>query len=202
MQRSIGLLALLGLLFVNAAAAQTCVGSPADEGQVAAAVAFTTVDGGDRWGFEGGWNLASDLSLFGRVGVTDPDAAGGNATYVGVGTALFAGRITEALGQTFTACTTASITFADVGDTDVYRVPIGFGAGTSLALGEGDEELQPWIVPSLVLSHAEGDTASEFQVSVGANALFGSGFYLGGSVNRVFGEGSGSEYALHAGLAF
>lgn len=205
MTRTATALAAAALFAAAPAAAQSCIGFPADQpGEVAVALAFNTLTGGERWGFEGDYNMHNDFSVFGTVGVTDPEAADvENATYVGVGGAFFAGTITNALNQSIVGCPTVSITFADVEDTEVYSVPVGFGVGTSMQLGEGDNQLHPYVLPALVYTDAGEETSTDFQFSLGANVTWGNtGFYAGGSVNRVFVENADSEFAFRVGFVF
>lgn len=181
--------------------AQVCVGFPTSNGQMAAAFTANFPTGGNTIGGEFNYNFDAPLSAFLGLGYTDPDV-GDAVTSVGGGVAFDFAPLTNALPAGISACPTASVVVADVDDTGVLVIPVGVGFGTTLPLGETGLSLSPYVVPQARFVTGLDDASTRFQLSGGALVNITPSIYAGATVNRIFVEGTDSEFGLKIGVVF
>jgi hypothetical protein len=192
----------MGVWSASEAGAQVCIGFPTARGQLAAALVANFPTGGNEFGAEVGYHTSPGVAFFGGINFFDPDA-GERATSFGGGAAFSLPEWRALLPTGLYACPAASVVVTTGDGDNAVSVPLGFGFGTILPLGE-TMTLSPYVVPQLRWLSIGDDSSTDFLLSGGAIVMgfLGPRVYAGATVNRLFVDGSRSVLGLKAGLTF
>jgi hypothetical protein len=194
--------------FAGTAQAQVCAGFPTMAGQFSVDAFANFPDGVNQFGANGSYNLSNPLAVSATVMNSSPDYDGADSyTTFGAGVALKA--IQPAAGMTgLSLCPQVGAYFTKIGDLNFTEIPIGVGIGTSVALGQGNTAIQPYLIPSLVMSRfsMDGESMSEtdFGIRGGANVSLDR-FFVGATVSHMFvdtveGESNKPTFGIRVGF--
>lgn len=210
--------AVLGGALPSAASAQACLGSPGRAGQVTLAGTVGFPESATSYGAAAMYNAQGPVAVFGSFTLTNPDHAGlKNVTTFGGGAALDLAEVSVRLAEGLSVCPNASVAYSTFKqnfgplevDASEFSVPLGLAFGSTLALGESSTTLTPWVNPQFLYTRfsvkAAGESESDSDTFVGVvgGATVGFGpFFVGGSVAKVFEEGTKAVLGVQGGFVF
>lgn len=186
--------------------AQSCLGIPQGTGTaIAAGVSFPT--DAKSYHLQGVTTAGTALFLGAGAGITSYDSDFldvENETNLGAKVAFEI----PALRQTASVCPQVGANYSFVENVNLLSIPVGFGVGTTLPLGEGGAStLTPYVTPEFIWSRLSVDGVDEtesdtyFAVTAGATLGFGQ-FLIGANVGKVFEEDTDAIFGVQAGFGF
>jgi hypothetical protein len=102
-------------------------------------------------------------------------------------------------------CPTVGVTYSWVEDFKTWSVPFGVGFGKTMYLEGRGTALTPYVVPQFLFVETSWNDLTEndwyFGLSAGATFSFTS-FFIGGSVSKIFEEGSDAVFGAFVGVAW
>jgi hypothetical protein len=207
------LAALAAVSLAGTASAQICAGFSTADRQFSFGANAQFVDGsefGDLLGVEANYNAQGPLGVFGGLTVVDGGDVIDDVNIYSAGLAYELTSVAASLGPNVSFCPQVSISYAAIEDLGSgINVPLGLGIGANLA-GPTGFAISPFVVPQLIFSRFEADedlgigdddseTSTDFGAYGGVNLSFGN-FWIGGTVNHVFVDGSDTQFGIRAGI--
>ena len=195
---------LVGFLLTSEGlAAQACLGIP-DASRAALLGSIQFPENATSFGVSGIVGTEnSDLYFGGGFGLTTFDYEGSENLKSISGAAAFE---LGSVAADVSLCPTVSVGYSWIEDFNTLSIPFGFGVGTTIPLGEGENTgLTPYAVPQFIYARAsfldESDSDTYFGLQAGATVNFDR-FLLGGFVSKIFEEGTDAVFGIQGGLAW
>jgi hypothetical protein len=190
------------LLAAGSAGAQVCAGFPAPEGGGTVGALANFPSGYEQYGVQGDYNSEGPIAFNG--GILGAFDNGSSLFTLRGGVAFKLESVARSPGLSL--CPNVRIDFSSRSGFTLWQVPIGFGVGATLPLGDGETALTPYVIPALVWQQLSGGTGnslseSDFGVRGGADVSF-SRFYVGGTVEWVQAPGTRAMFGIRAGAKF
>lgn len=196
-----GLLAVAAALALTPPArAQVCASFPTAERGFSFGAGVQLPEGadfGDVAYVEGSYNAEGPLSLFGGMTMLE----GADAEIFEIGGAIELASAGAALGPAVSACPVVSLVYSDLGTG--WIVPVGFGVGARLDGGMG-VSIMPYLQPQLLIVRLDpqiGDAETSTEFGFEGGVMLGVGmFFVGGTIDHVFDDGTDPVLGLRAGI--
>jgi len=190
------------LLAAGSAGAQVCAGFPAAEGGGTVGGLANFPSGYEQYGVQGDYNSEGPIAFNG--GILGAFDNGSSLFTLRGGVAFKLDSIARVHGLSL--CPNLRVDFSSRSGFTLWQVPIGFGIGATLPLGEGGTALTPYVIPALVWQQLSGGTGnsvseSDFGLRGGTDLNFGR-FYLGGTAEWVQATGTKVMFGIRGGAKF